>query len=135
MSELPEYLKPFADSVEDGEGDYPYKDHDGAHYQTAKDLIQSGVLGFCCCGDPDLNLRYIRDGFALIRELSDGCGGVYKSIRERMTAFHGGETQEQFFHYWADEQGYTEHGGAVPGWLEPKGVELLAALQAMDLED
>lgn len=41
----------------------------------------------------------------------------------------GNEASAQFFFYWADRAGLTEHGTAIPGWLTEKGETVLAELE------
>lgn len=124
------------------DGGYEY---DGCWHESAESVIQVGLLGFCGCGNPDVNLAYILVGLELIDEK---CPDAFKdreawnvwytdhTARER--AHFGSDAARNFFYYWCDERRLTEHGGSIPGWLDEKGRELLAALSewaAMFAED
>lgn len=114
------------------DGGYEYE---GVYYQSSEDLLQTGFLGFCGCGSPDDNLMYVLGGLSLINE-------TYKKDKDDRYAFsvwyedHQKKVNDHFksrdgayfFYYWADKEGYTDHGGSVPGWLTDKGEELLEIL-------
>lgn len=108
------------------------------------DQALGGALGFCGCGDPETALRYIRDLLRLIGERgpdSFAPGGMdqwnewYKGHRAKVDAFfHDDRGAEYLAYYLLDDKGLTEHGGSVPGWLTPKGKDILADLEAHSAE-
>jgi hypothetical protein len=93
-------------------------------------------LGFCACGAPELSAAYIRDGLTLIdhppapegREAFEAWYKVHKAACDLHFKSSGAE---YFFYYWFDKEGLTEHGGSVPGWLLPKGEDLLRQLREL----
>lgn len=107
---------------------------DGADFENAVDAIQTGFLGFCGCGTPEENIEYIRKGLELLGEPypKDGTYAEQKpewdARQARRDEHFGNHGSAYFFYYWADKNGLTEHGGAVPGWLTEKGKHLLALL-------
>ena len=126
-------VKPLSEyKTEDGY----YADDKGCHYEDAIDLIQTGILGFCGCGRPEDNLLFILGGLELIDEVHQRKAMPAEEFRqwsqdhqERCVKFFGNENAMQFFHYWTDNQGLTEHGGSIPGWLDDSGEQLLATLR------
>jgi len=106
----------------------------GGHYDTATDLIQTGMLKFCACGAPEQNLLYVLGGLELIDEdRPDGTLAEFhkwcKKWEKRRQVHFGSEAAADFFFYWADSQELTEHGSSVPGWLTNKGKELMTLLR------
>jgi len=93
-------------------------------------------LGFCCCGNPEDNLKYVRNGLHHINEMHnmDDDKMSFEEWTEKGLEIFGSRKAEYFFYYWADKEGLTEHGGSVPGWLDTKGHELLENLNII-LED
>ena len=110
---------------------------DNVHHDSATDLLQCGILGFCGCGRPEENLLYVLGGLELIEELHtslrehDAWEVWWPEYKARELAHFGNENAAYFFCYWCAEQPaeLTEHGGSVPGWLTAKGRELLALLR------
>lgn len=96
-----------------GEG---YIDPDGSWAENATDLLQCGFLHMCGCGTPEDNLRYVHGGLLYIEN--------YFENVEKKEPTH----TQSFFYYWADREGFTEHGIGLPGWLTDKGKHLLALL-------
>jgi len=93
-------------------------------------------LNFCCCGVPEDNARYIRDGLKLIGEKAPDVVGRehfeswFRKHRLRETNLHGNDRACWFFKYWADSCGFTEHGSGISaGWLTTNGEEFLAKLE------
>lgn len=116
-----------------------YVGPDGCAYGSMPDeddgvtsLLQVGVLGFCACWTPDENLEYVRAGLRLIanRFTEEFKNEKYEDQLANWVALCGNETSATFFWYWADKQGYTEHGGSIGmgGWLSSSGKQLLADL-------
>ncbi|WOH61943.1 hypothetical protein [Bradyrhizobium sp. BWC-3-1] len=125
----------FIDKYKTEHGDYEFSD--GCHYDTAADLIQCGVLEFCGCGASSESLSYVRDGLAHIDRKQteapsyrdrDASTAWWNKWQSDGLALFGNERARWFFYYWADNMGFTEHGGSVPGWLTNEGKELLADL-------
>lgn len=112
--------------------------YDGAYYDTAVELVHVGFLGFCMCHDAAANLAYIRGGLAYIAQ---GQAGPPDMTLEKFRAWHhvwyaeglaffGTELAREFFFFWADSEGFTEHGTAIPGWVTAKGQQLMANIDA-----
>jgi hypothetical protein len=97
------------------ESEYPYLDEDGCSHRTKKEYLQTCVLNFCGCGDPDAVMIYVRDFLVKLnkQEWSD-----YEDI------------PYMFLVYWADQNGFAEHGTTARcSWLTDKGEELLADIE------
>ena len=116
-----------------GDG-YSYKD---CWHDDAESLIQVGILGFCGCGDPEGNLRYVLGGLRLIDEQcpeSEAHGMWYPGHADRVRTYFVSAAAADFFYYWCDEKGLTEHGVGIPGWLTDEGHELLSLLEEWERE-
>ena len=112
-----------------------YAGDDGCDYETAEDLLQCGLLGFCGCGDPVGNLLFVKSGLAHINKRQPhgmDFSRWYKARIAEGREIFGNEQSRYFFFYWCDKEGLTEHGGCVPGWLTNKGKELLEDLVEID---
>lgn len=101
--------------------------------------IFSDVLGWCACGQPEPTLNYIRIGLQLIHNLkhkvwSDEVDYDYDQWRKDLTEHFKTTEAEYFFFYWCDKERLTGHGGSVPGWLEPKGEEILEKLNSLEID-
>ena len=105
---------------------------DGCLFETAEDFIHTEMFGFCSCGDPEENLKFIMHGLAHIDKLhpDDDSDWWDDWVKEGVELF-GSEGVKYFFFYWADKEGLTEHGGSVPGWLTDKGHHVLSDLREM----
>ncbi len=120
--------------------DGTYAKPDGAEYDTAAEFIQNELFGFCGCGSPDDNLRYMRDGLGLLEALS-ACGNTettwsadYAAWTARVKELFGNDQSTYFFWYFLDKLELSEHGGAVPGWLTEAGKDMLADLRELKLD-
>jgi len=108
-------------------------------YENLEDYIQTGILGFCECGQAENNLLYVLGGLELINAPKVDCWGKdltkedsdkwWNDYKERKLAHFGNKPAEYFFFYWTDKQGLTDHGGSVPGWLNENGYKLLELLK------
>lgn len=100
--------------------------------QDPMEAIQVELLGFCSCGRPEENLLYIYKGLSLINEEGpidkDKHREWFADYSDRANKHFGSQEAAYFFYYWADKEGFTEHGGSVPGWLTTKGEHLLKLL-------
>jgi hypothetical protein len=107
-----------------------YKDEDGISYETAESFFQ-GMFNFCGCGCPDLSLEFIKDALQHVSDLSLFVHSKKITWQEwnatGIRLFHTNGI-EYFTYYFLDANELTEHGGSVPGWLTPKGQELLEDL-------
>ena len=104
-----------------------YVDPDGCSWETPEDFLQGYVLGFCCCGDPDANVKYIARVLEHIDDLKNSVWTkdiTYEEWYEKGRGLGTG-TSLQFTYYFLDSKGLTEHGTSVPGWLTDKGREFL----------
>jgi hypothetical protein len=101
-----EKLKPQDDS------EFEWIDEEGCSYKSKSEYLQTEVLGFCGCGSPDDVMGYVG---SYLDDLVNNRFGDYEDI------------PYMFLAYWADHNGYTEHGSTVRcSWLTDKGKELLA---------
>jgi hypothetical protein len=99
----------------DGEGEFPYTDEKGVSYRSKKEYLQFEVLHFCGCGDPDSVMVYVKE---FLQKLDNQEWGDYEDI------------PYMFLVYWADHNGFSEHGTTARcSWLSEKGKELLADIE------
>ena len=117
-------------------GEFAYTDADGVSWRGLEDVLAIKVFGFCTCGAPDAALTLMRDAMRLIelrgpsnpRQHRQWFDEVYvPRLREVFGEFDGAQ---YVVWYLLEDKGLTEHGGSVPGWLTPKGHEVLADLEA-----
>lgn len=110
-----------------------YEDEQGCWHEDAESLLQTGILGFCGCGRGEDSLLYVLRGLELIDEKGpdarDKWDAWYAGHRARMDEHFKTSGAKYFFFYWCDKEGLTEHDGSVPGWLDDKGLNLLAMLR------
>ena len=120
------------DKYKQPDGWYKYEECD---YEHPWEVIHIGMWGFCGCANPEVNIQHVRDGLNHVdrmkRELWES-PEWNTSPRKLIDKWHddgsdifGNDESEQFFYYWCDKMGYTEHGGCIPGWLTAEGLELL----------
>jgi len=117
------------EDFEQPDGWYKYE---GCDYETSEDLLQTGILGFCGCGCAEENLKHVRGGLECILALQEKVWTkklTWDEWNKQALAHFGSEGGKYFFFYWAAEKDFTEHGGAVPGWLSEKGKDVLAMLR------
>jgi hypothetical protein len=95
------------------DGWYQSPDLGGCDYETAGALLQSGIFGFCMCGSPDENLLYIAGGLEIISEWTGLI--TFDEWEKKLLSHFGNRGAADFFFYWADKEGYSEHGGCIPG--------------------
>lgn len=117
-------------------GYYMYKD---THYETIEDILQIAIFGFCGCGCPENNLKYIRDGLEHIEWRMDSYRNKdnelsYEQLQAKAVEIFGNESAAYFFYYWCDTKDLTEHGGSVPGWLSEHGKTMLEVLKTLKLD-
>lgn len=110
-----------------------YKDESGVWVLPNGDVCEYeeaaliSMLGLCVCGTPNSAIRYIRDALQLVHDFAEG-GVTYEDWRQSVKSLFGSQGAEYFMWYWLDEKGFTDHGGAVPGWLTDWGKGMLAYL-------
>lgn len=111
-----------------------YLDDDGCTWQDAESFLHGKFLGFCCCGSPKENLIYVYKGLLIVEDSiddsiswSEGCRIQAKKLIEYFVS----DNAKMFFFYWADKEGYTEHGSGLSwgGWLTDKGKELIQIIK------
>ncbi len=102
-----------------------YQDKDGCIYESAQEFLQSGILGFCGCGDPDISLKYIKDSLTLIEAYSNIATPDFEDYGEPFK----GKGDVYFIWYFLDQEGFTSHGSSVPGHLTKKGEDFLSDLR------
>lgn len=109
------------------------------------DDLLTEVLGFCGCGRPEDVACWIWKGLELLDDLIQGrpkgcvesneAGRIrYDAWSARCDAHFGSAGAREFFWYWLDAKGFTEHGGSVPGWFTPEGDALLSELQRISAQ-
>ncbi len=92
--------------------EYPYLDDNGVSHKSKKDYLQTEILGFCGCGDPDSVMAYVGD---FLTKLNTNEWGNYEDM------------PYMFLVYWAYHNGFSEHGTTARcSWLTDKGKELLS---------
>ena len=108
---MQEILKKFG-LTESGTG---FIDKQECYWDSLESALWGGVLGFCCCGEPDKGLRIIRD--------------VLKTIEEKQFK------NEYLFHYYVlNKIGLAEHGCLIySSWLTDAGDSFLKILNSMEL--
>lgn len=95
--------------------DFPYLCEDGISHASKKDYLQTTILGFCGCGDPDAVMTYVGD---FLKKLDNQKWGEYEDM------------PYMFLVYWADHNGFSEHGTTARcSWLTDKGKELMADIE------
>ena len=92
------------------------------------------ILGFCACGRPSYVLEYIRAGLQFIHDNFNERDLVwtYDQYKQTLVETFGNEAAAALFFYWADKEGFTDHGGEVPGRLEFNGHNLLDLLNRIN---
>lgn len=119
--------------------------YDGVHHQDYEDIFLSGIFGFCGCGNASGALRYIASvlrynvneralGDLYRKEHPTGYDQVAWSAHceeawAREASVCGSRDAATIIYYVLTQKDFMEHGGSVPGWLTPKGDELLSALE------
>lgn len=118
MKRLSEYKR-----SEDGD----YIDDDGNHAEDLMSFLQSSILKFCCCGEPQKNLLMI---YYLLTDLKEWHENIIlgkdewdkrqeklkKYVQDNWSIFL------DFFYYVMAEKNITEHGGSIPGWVEDENL-------------
>lgn len=117
-----------------GDGILWYVDKNECHSDSLEDFLQSSCLGFCCCGVPEGNLKYIKIGLQILnRDMYNWpeYGEWHKTVLDHFKS----DLAADFFWYWTDKEKLSEHGGCIPGWLTEKGKELLGLLEDLNQEE
>lgn len=102
-------------------------------YEDREEAIDAvmQVMGFCGCGCVEDATAFITGGLKLLRDLQAKVWTkeeTWEAWKARCDAHFGSTGSAYFFWYWLHKEGFTEHGGAVPGWLRDKGEALLRTL-------
>lgn len=106
--------------TEDGFG---YTDSRGLYWETLEEAIWGGVLGFCCCGEPERGMKRLRNILETVELLFDA---------DSTPADYEDDTLYHF--YVLDKMELTQHGCSVYySWLSEKGKDILKVLQNLDL--
>ena len=106
--------------------------------QTFAERVWFDTLGFCGCGQPDLVRDAMRWTLRCIdvwhntpwNSWVDGFSAAY--ARFHALAAPTPEAALYLMFYVLDRAGLTEHGGSVPGWLEPSGEAFMASKEDDD---
>lgn len=111
-------------------GEY-WIDESGGQYLDVESFIETGLFGFCGCGNPSAVREYVRKSLQLVADRKQKVWEDKMSFdewkKEKDELFKTDEA-ELFMWYWLDNKGYIEHGSLVPGWLTVDGEELLSDL-------
>ncbi len=100
-----EKLEPFDDE------EFRWIDETGCCHPSKSSYLQSEILHFCECGNPDEVMIYVRD---FLQKLDDQKWGDYD------------DKPYMFLCYWANSENLTEHGSTIRcSWLTNRGKELL----------
>jgi len=120
------------------------QDDEGCYYTLYEDYLTTGVCEFCGCGCPDEALKYVAEALKLVAWRKDYVWAKDISKKEMDKRFHEWQTAcknvfgstgaEYFMWYWLDNQGLTQHGSSVPGWLTDKGEKLLVNINLLNNE-
>lgn len=105
-------------------------DEYGGQYLDIESFIETGLFGFCGCGQPSETREYVRQSLQLISDRRE-LGLTYEQWSERAKELFKTGVAEYFMWYWVDSKGYSEHGGSVPGWLTEDGKEILSDLNEL----
>lgn len=105
-----------------------FYDEDNCYYEDLESALQTGVLRFCGCGDPEQSLGYIKKALEQVGKRSESDFETWHG--ENKALF--GEGGRWFIWYFLDREKFTEHGGSVPGWLTERGKEMLQAINKLE---
>ena len=98
-----------------------YEDSKGLYWETLESAIWGGVLGFCCCGEPERGLRQLRKILMLLEQWMND-GSIEYSDDTILCL------------YVLDKMKLTQHGSSIYYcWLSEKGKDVLTVLQNMEL--
>jgi hypothetical protein len=101
--------------IPDDAGEWKYLDGNGCSYRSKSEYLQTEVLGFCGCGNPDEVMKYV---YNLLITIKNGESGSYEDM------------PYMFFVYWANENNFLEHGTTARcSWLTDLGHELLSDIE------
>lgn len=97
------------------ESGFGFTDKQNCYWDSLESALWGGVLGFCCCGEPDKGLKIIRDVLIAMEQ---------KQFKD-----------EYLFHYYVlNKIGLAEHGCSIYGsWLTDAGDSFLKILNSMEL--
>lgn len=105
-----------------------YEDEEGCYYLTLQDFLQSKIIGHCCCGNPDDNLKLIYDMLKINQKYREIRGD--KSYSELMQVYEHEQEELKnyvtkncdkfinFFWYVMNDKEIMTHGGSIPGWID-----------------
>lgn len=92
-----------------------YEDKDGCYWDSPAGFLWGGILGFCCCGDPNSELKKIKKELELI---------------DAKTPHEG----PSIYLYLLDKEGLTSHGFSIyNSIITQKGKDFLTVLQSIEL--
>ncbi len=114
--------------------EFPWEDpKSNLWYEDAEGYLVD-KLGFCGCGSPEDALIFLLSVLETIflcthREGQDP-QDFHRGWEQRKAIFKTVPSGlEYIFYYYLDSKELIEHGGAVPGWLTNKGIDLLNDLR------
>lgn len=95
---------------------------DDIPYDSAETFIAVGLMNFCGCGDHESMLKHVRD---ILQEIKNHVDSKFT------VGFSDYSGAKYLAWYVIDKLEWTEHGGAVPGWLTDLGKDILHDLNVM----
>jgi len=106
-----------------------YLDDNNCQWDNAEDFIHGFILGFCCCGYPELSLQYVRD---TLNYINNPQKIPYDQWVDEGLKLFGSESAKYFTLYVMDNFGLTDHGGSINGsFLTDKGHNILNDLNIL----
>ncbi len=127
------HIDKYKDKDQHEEENY-YTDKNGYAWDGQQDFLQGGILGFCCCGIPNQNLKYVGKALRLLSNLSNQLIS-YEEFNEQQLSLFGSREGAYFMWYFLSSKDLTEHGGSVPGWLSKEGIELMEDIESLEDEE
>ena len=91
-------------------------------------------IGFCGCGCPEEATAYLLRVLKALGMSFDDMEAHTKELYDALGFGRYGEDNTGACYtilYWIHDKGWSEHGGAVPGWLSEKGKRAVQILEAM----
>lgn len=97
-------------------------DDSGCSWDSKMSYVSIELLGSCGCGNPEANVDYVEK--MILHHVADWSTSPGRSSQTTQEEYN--DPAVQFFLYWADDKGLSEHGSSIFGsWLTDKGRQLL----------
>jgi hypothetical protein len=127
-----------------------YLDSGDVYYEDLESALNTGILGFCGCGDPLSVIRYVsgalqivlkfeknRNDFRDNEKLEETDTPDYFDLFEQecFQYFHEHKGADYFMWYVLDKSNLTNHGGHVPGWLLDRGKAFIELEKSIPIQE